>query len=305
MFARGDDYVQKYRAETFLALSESIDLHAMDAALVRTPATLIAVREDQLVPFADMRASRRALDGPRQLIEIDSIFGHDAFLKEGAALTPIIKQAVSEPLDMTRKQRPRKSLATRCGARRPRIRCAVRLRGAADLFVDEFRVRRLSQAAQVRLHALGQSDARSARERARGSGRGRRRGGDLHGPGGDHADPGDACPPARACWRPTIAMAAPTGCWRPCTPRASSSSISSTRPTRRRSLRALAHKPQLVWIETPSNPLLRIVDIRAVADGGARGRRARGRGQHLSLAAVAAAARRWAPTWSCIRPPST
>ena len=31
LFARGDDYVQKYRAETFLALSESIDLHQMDA----------------------------------------------------------------------------------------------------------------------------------------------------------------------------------------------------------------------------------------------------------------------------------
>jgi cystathionine gamma-synthase len=30
--------------------------------------------------------------------------------------------------------------------------------------------------------------------------------------------------------------------------------------------RALAEKPALVWIETPSNPLLRIVDIRAVAD---------------------------------------
>jgi len=30
--------------------------------------------------------------------------------------------------------------------------------------------------------------------------------------------------------------------------------------------RALAVKPQLVWIETPSNPLLRIVDIRAVSE---------------------------------------
>ncbi len=29
--------------------------------------------------------------------------------------------------------------------------------------------------------------------------------------------------------------------------------------------RALDHKPKLVWIETPSNPLLRIVDIRAIA----------------------------------------
>jgi homoserine O-acetyltransferase/O-succinyltransferase len=98
LFARGDDYVQKYRAETFLCLSESIDLHQMDATQVRTPATLIAVREDQLVPFADMQALAARLNGPRQLIEINSIFGHDAFLKEGAALTPIIKRAVSEPL---------------------------------------------------------------------------------------------------------------------------------------------------------------------------------------------------------------
>jgi homoserine O-acetyltransferase len=96
LFARGDDYVQKYRAESFLVLSESIDLHQMDATRVHTPATLIAVREDQLVPFGDMQALSARLNGPRQLIEINSIFGHDAFLKEGAALTPIIKQALAE-----------------------------------------------------------------------------------------------------------------------------------------------------------------------------------------------------------------
>jgi homoserine O-acetyltransferase len=96
LFARGDDYVQKYRAESFLTLSESIDLHLMDATLVQTPATLIAVREDQLVPFNDMQALSARLNGPRQLIEINSIFGHDAFLKESAALTPIIKQVLTE-----------------------------------------------------------------------------------------------------------------------------------------------------------------------------------------------------------------
>jgi homoserine O-acetyltransferase len=96
LFARGDDYVQKYRAESFLTLSESIDLHQMDATRVHTPATLIAVREDQLVPFNDMQALSARLNGPRQLIEINSIFGHDAFLKEGAALTPIIKHALAE-----------------------------------------------------------------------------------------------------------------------------------------------------------------------------------------------------------------
>jgi homoserine acetyltransferase len=49
-----------------------------------------------LVPFHDMQALSARLNGPRQLIEINSIFGHDAFLKEGAALTPIIRSALAE-----------------------------------------------------------------------------------------------------------------------------------------------------------------------------------------------------------------
>ena len=97
----------------FLALSESIDLHRMDATLVRTPATLIAVREDQLVPFHDMQGLAARLNGPRQLIEINSIFGHDAFLKEGAALTPIVKRAVCGAAQLMSKEKPRKALSTR------------------------------------------------------------------------------------------------------------------------------------------------------------------------------------------------
>ena len=96
LFARGDDYVQKYRAESFLALSESIDLHHVDAAQVHTPATLVAVTQDQLVPFADMQALAARLGGPYKLIELDSIFGHDAFLKESARLNPLLNAALSE-----------------------------------------------------------------------------------------------------------------------------------------------------------------------------------------------------------------
>jgi homoserine O-acetyltransferase len=96
LFARGEDYVQKSRAESFLTLSESIDLHTMEAAQTRTPTTLIAVHEDQLVPFADMQALAARLGGPHRLLPINSIFGHDAFLKESAALTPIIQQALAE-----------------------------------------------------------------------------------------------------------------------------------------------------------------------------------------------------------------
>ena len=96
LFARGDDYVRKYRAESFLALSESIDLHDVDAAGVVTPVTLIGVREDQLVPVADMQALASRLAGAVRLVEINSIFGHDAFLKEGAVLNPLLANALSE-----------------------------------------------------------------------------------------------------------------------------------------------------------------------------------------------------------------
>lgn len=96
LFARGDDYVRKYRPESFVALSESIDLHAIDPALVRTPTTLIGICEDQLVPIADVRALGSRLGGPCRLVQLSSLFGHDAFLKEGVALQPIIEQALAE-----------------------------------------------------------------------------------------------------------------------------------------------------------------------------------------------------------------
>lgn len=96
LFARGDRYAQKVRPESFLALSESIDLFSIDPADVQTPATLVAVRQDQLVPLADMQALAGRLGGRTRLVEVDSIFGHDAFLKEGVALQPIIEQALTE-----------------------------------------------------------------------------------------------------------------------------------------------------------------------------------------------------------------
>jgi homoserine O-acetyltransferase/O-succinyltransferase len=88
LFARGRDYAARYRPESVLCLSESIDLHAVEAAHIATPTELVAVREDQLVPLGDMRALAARLPHGR-LHEISSLHGHDAFLKEVEALTPI------------------------------------------------------------------------------------------------------------------------------------------------------------------------------------------------------------------------
>jgi homoserine O-acetyltransferase len=89
LFARGADYATQYRAESFLCLSESIDLHSVEAARIRVPTTVIGVREDQLVPLADLRALCARLQPHARLIEISSIYGHDAFLKEAGQLEPV------------------------------------------------------------------------------------------------------------------------------------------------------------------------------------------------------------------------
>jgi homoserine O-acetyltransferase len=95
LYARGRDYAARVRPEHFLCLSESIDLHRVDAARVAVPCTVVAVREDLLVPLGDLRALVARL--PRaELVEISSPHGHDAFLKEPAQLKPVFDQLYGE-----------------------------------------------------------------------------------------------------------------------------------------------------------------------------------------------------------------
>lgn len=93
LVARGQDYAGRTAPERFLALSESLDLHAVDPERIRVPAHFVAVRQDQLVPLMQMRELARRYGGPAQLDEIDSLYGHDAFLKETALLGPILTAA--------------------------------------------------------------------------------------------------------------------------------------------------------------------------------------------------------------------
>jgi homoserine O-acetyltransferase len=94
LFARGAEYAHRYRPQSFVCLSESIDLHAVDTARIRTPTVIVAVREDQLVPLADMHALGARLGVDARLFEISSLYGHDAFLKESAQLEPIFATAL-------------------------------------------------------------------------------------------------------------------------------------------------------------------------------------------------------------------
>jgi homoserine O-acetyltransferase len=93
LFARGTDFAERHRPEAILCLSESIDLHHVDATRIFVPTTIVAVREDQLVPLTDLRGLAARLPIAK-LHEISSIYGHDAFLKESDQLRGIFAVAL-------------------------------------------------------------------------------------------------------------------------------------------------------------------------------------------------------------------
>lgn len=94
--ACGNKFTNTMPAARFLALSESLDLHRIEPERITTPTMLIASRSDQLVPPDQMQALCDRLGGPAELTIIDSLFGHDAFLKETEALGSLLTQFTHE-----------------------------------------------------------------------------------------------------------------------------------------------------------------------------------------------------------------
>jgi homoserine O-acetyltransferase len=90
----GRRYVEACTPERFLCLSQSIDLHRVNPARVRTPATLLAVTRDPIAPPWQMTELAASLGGPATLHEIRSLYGHDAFLKEDDAVASVITRAL-------------------------------------------------------------------------------------------------------------------------------------------------------------------------------------------------------------------
>lgn len=91
---QGRRFVERFDADRFLALSESIDLHDVAPEQIPTPATLIGFPSDRLVPLADLCELQRRLHGPATLEVVESPYGHDAFLKEPVQLAPLLREAL-------------------------------------------------------------------------------------------------------------------------------------------------------------------------------------------------------------------
>ena len=89
LFADHAEWIDGFRPEAFLTLSESLDLHRVDAARIFVPTAAVGAREDQLVPLADVRGLGARL-GNARVHEISSIYGHDAYLRESEQLRGIL-----------------------------------------------------------------------------------------------------------------------------------------------------------------------------------------------------------------------
>lgn len=90
----GATYAERVPATAFLRLSESIDLQAVEPGDIHVPVTVVAVAEDRLVPLSDALQLAERLAGPNRLQVLRSRYGHDAFLKETAAIASILRAAL-------------------------------------------------------------------------------------------------------------------------------------------------------------------------------------------------------------------
>jgi homoserine O-acetyltransferase len=90
----GRRYVEQFTAERFLCLSQSIDLHRIDPATISVPTTLVAIDGDAIAPPWQIRQLAERLGETATLIEIQSRYGHDAFLKETVAISSILTQTI-------------------------------------------------------------------------------------------------------------------------------------------------------------------------------------------------------------------
>ena len=88
--ARGRDFGERFSAERFRCLSESIDLQDARPEDARVPAVFAGVCQDLLVPSAQMEELARRWGGPARLILFDSVYGHDAFLKAHDAIAAVL-----------------------------------------------------------------------------------------------------------------------------------------------------------------------------------------------------------------------
>ena len=93
---QGENFSRRFDGRAFAILSQSLDLHNIDPALIRVPTTVVSIDSDTLVPPWLIAEMVRRLPGRGQTVRVTSNFGHDAFLKERKAVGRVIRHVLAE-----------------------------------------------------------------------------------------------------------------------------------------------------------------------------------------------------------------
>ncbi|MGV8951883.1 MAG: homoserine O-succinyltransferase MetX [Cypionkella sp.] len=93
--SRGDGYEAVTSAARWISLSDSLDRHTVAPEAIRCPLTVVGFTSDRLVPIQDSRDLATRAPAVVRLVEADSIFGHDAFLKEREVVGRALHEALS------------------------------------------------------------------------------------------------------------------------------------------------------------------------------------------------------------------
>lgn len=88
--ARGQAFCSVMSPARFLSLSASIDRHRIAPQEVHTPCLLVGADSDQLVFPEQLQRLAEGLAGPAELHLLNSLFGHDMFLKEAQRVGRIV-----------------------------------------------------------------------------------------------------------------------------------------------------------------------------------------------------------------------
>lgn len=80
--ACGQKYAQSVTPASFICLSQSCDLINLSPRQIRTPLWLAGARSDEIVPFEHVEELAREARRVERFEAINSVYGHDSFLKE-------------------------------------------------------------------------------------------------------------------------------------------------------------------------------------------------------------------------------
>jgi homoserine O-acetyltransferase len=91
----GRRFAASFDADRFLRLSAALDAHHCEPERIGVPTTLVAIRDDLLVPPGLMREFAQRIGAPVRLAEIASVHGHDAFLADSRAMAAVLSAALA------------------------------------------------------------------------------------------------------------------------------------------------------------------------------------------------------------------